>query len=237
MNLLDRSETLASEIKDLEKLGAIADQAEAIRSRAAQFETALGTLRISAGSARQLRQHGVQVEADTSSAQGVSHFIGQLLEAVKADPAAILSAKDVQPKMLGPVGKLATSVQNGADQAWARHIRQQLPAVSTELLDALSRVTALRPKVEHFRGLRDQALSAGARAPTKEAEFDVAKVLISQCDQAWRELDAEGIPKEVLSFFRAAASLRGADLASLKPEVLTWLQGHSLVDAFGIRTR
>lgn len=237
MNLLERSEKLASEIVEINALGAIAGQAEAIRSRASQFETALATLRLSAGSARLLRGHGVQFDVDVQSADGVGHFLGQLLEAVSADPAAALATRDIQPKMLAPLAKLAASVQAAADQAWLRHIRSQLPAVNTDLLDALARVPALRMKVEHFRGLRNRALTIGEKAPTKDAEFEVAQALILQCSEAWSDLDAEGIPKAVITFFREAASPLGAKLSALTPEVLSWLQEHALVDAFGIRTR
>ena len=237
MNLIERSGKLATDVVEIKALNAVAGQAEAIRTRAAQFEEALGVLRLSAGSARKLRERNISLEAETQPAAGIAHFVGQLFDAVKDDPAAILAAQDVQPKILGPLGKLSSHLQNAADQAWGRHIRQQLPSVSVELLDALGRVPALRPKVEHFRSLRDRATSLGARAPTKDADFDVAAVLIDQCNTAWRELDAEGIPKDLLQFFREAAGPLGANIGRLSPTVIAWLEQHRLTEAFGIRIR
>ena len=235
--MLERSEQLAAEVVEINALGAIAHQAEAIRSRATQFEEALAELRLRAGSARQLRDRGMGVEAEVQAAVGVRHSLSQLLDAVTADPAVILGAKDIQPKMLAPLGRIAASLQEAANQAWGRYVRQRLPAVSGDLLDALSRVPALRPKVEDFRGLRDRALTSAARAPSKAAEFDVMEVLIAQCNEAWRDLDARDIPQDVLVFFREVTAPRGASLLRLTPTVLAWLEEHGLVEAFGIRIR
>ena len=237
MTLLERSEQLSAEVVEINALAAIAHQAEAVRSRAMQFESALAELRLSAGSVQQLRDRRIGVEAEVQAAAGVRHFLSQLLDAVNADPAAIVGVKDVQPRMLGPLGKIASSLQEAANQAWGRYVRQQLPAVSGDLLDALSRVPALRPKAEHFRGLRDRALASAARAPSKAAEFDVIEVLIAQCNEAWRDLDARDIPQDVLVLFREAATPRGASLSRLTPSVLAWLEEHQLAEAFGIRIR
>ncbi|MBF9235120.1 hypothetical protein [Microvirga alba] len=237
MTLLERSEQLSVEVGEINALGAIAHQAEAIRSRATQFENVLAELRLCAGSARQLRDRGIEIEAEVQAVAGVRHFLSQLLDAVTADPAAILGAKDIQPKMLVPLGKIASSLQEAANQAWGRYVRQRLPAVSSDLLDALNRVPALRPKVEHFRGLRDRALASAARTPSKAAEFDVMEVLTTQCNEAWRDLDARDIPQDVLVLFREAATPRGAGLSKLTPSVLTWLEEHRLAEAFGIRIR
>lgn len=237
MTLLDRSEQLTAEVVEVTTLSAIAGQAEAIRTRATQFENALTEFRLSAESVRQLRDRGIGVEGEVQAAAGVRHFLSQLLDAVTADPATILAAKDIQPKMLVPLGRIATNLQEAANQAWGRYVQQQLPAVSGDLLDALSRVPDLRPKVESFRGLRNRALVSATRAPSKAAEFDVMEVLVAQCNEAWRELDARNIPQDVLVLFREAATPRGASVSKLTPAVLAWLQEHGFVEAFGIRIR
>ena len=236
MNLLERSEKLAAVVVEINALAAIADRAEAIRSRATQFESALDELRLSAGSARHLRDRGVAVECELKAA-GVRHFLSQLLGEVNADPAAILAAKDIHPKMLAPLAKIASILQEAADQAWRRHVRQQLPEVRGDLLDALTRVPALRSKVERFRVLRERALAGSERTPTTDAEFNAVELLVKHCNQAWRELDSEGIPKEVLIFLREAATPRGASLSKLTPTIVSWLEANNLAEAFGVRIR
>lgn len=237
MNLLERSRAIATEVSELAALRAIADQAEAVRSRATQFENELAKLRLVAGCIRQLRGRGVRVDAEIATVAGVRQFIDALLHAVNADPAAILEIRDVQPRILSPLGKISASLQNAANQGWARQVGQRLPAVSGALLEALARVPALRPKVEHFRVLREQARARSATAPLTQAEFDRMDILIEQCNRAWRDLDAEGIPQDVLVFFREAANARGASLSMLKSDVLAWLEKYGLMDAFGIHIR
>lgn len=237
MNLLERSRVIASEVSELAALKAIADQAEAVGTRAAQFEKELAKLRLSAGCIRQLQGRGVRVEVEVKAAPGVRQFIEALLRAVNADPAAVLEIRDVQPRILSPLSKISASLADAANQGWARQVGQRLPAVSNALLEALARVPALRPKVEHFQALREQARARSASAPLTEAEFDRMDTLVAQCNRAWRDLDAEGIPQDVLVFFREAANPRGANLSLLNSVVLAWLDKHDLVDAFGIRVR
>ena len=236
LNLFERSEQLEKDVAEIRTLRAVADRAEAIGTRASQFENALAELRLSVGKARLLQDRGVNVELVVQS-QGVRHFLRELQSKVADDPATILAARDIQPKMLRPIENDTSAIQESADKAWREYVRQQMPEVGNEFLEALSRIPGLRSKVEHFRGLKDQALRRGERAPASDEDFDLIRELSRQCRQAWQELDAEDMPQEALVLFREAATAQGASLSSLTPAVLAWLTAHGLADALGIRVR
>ena len=232
MNLFERSEQLAGDVVEINALRAVANQAEAIRSRASQFEKVLAALRLSSGSARLLHDQGVNVEFRLE-AQGVRHFLKELHGKVADDPAAVLAVKDISPKMLKPIERDSAAIREAADKAWGNYVRKHMSGVSNELLEGLSRVPKLRSKVERLQSLKYQALRRGERAPSSAAEFDLIRKLGRQFYQAWQELDAQDMPKEVLNLFREAATVQGAALSSLTPKVLAWLNSHGLTDTLG----
>jgi hypothetical protein len=237
MTLLERSERLSIDVAEISALGAIASQAEGIRSRAVQFEEALAKLRLSSESARQLRGRGVEVEFEVKSAEGIRHFLNQLLSSISKEPSVILETKDIQPKILTPLNKISVSLQQSSDRAWHGHVQAQLPRLSNDLLNVLVRLPALRRKVESFRELIDGVSAKAARAPMKDSEYDAAELLIGKCRQAWDDLDAKDLPQNVLNFFKEATSTQGANLSRLTPDVVNWLEQHKLLEAFGVRVR
>lgn len=236
MSLIERAERLSADIDEIRTLNAIAHQAEAIFSRASQFEDVLKKIRLYAGSACLLQDRGINV-VFVIQTQGILHFLRELQEKIADDPSAVLKETGIQQKMLIPIEKAASAIREAADIAWSEYVKQQLPIVGNELVGALSRIPGLRSKVGNFQHLRDQTLDGSSRAPSNDEVFNRTLKLVQQCQQAWKELDAEDIPQEVLVLFREAASSQGADLSSLTPVVLDWLTAHGLVDTLGIRIR
>ncbi len=73
MSLIERSKAFAASATELDGLRRAASLVKAVDTRATQFETALGKLRIVGGQLRLLREQGVSV--DTEISQQPASFI------------------------------------------------------------------------------------------------------------------------------------------------------------------
>jgi hypothetical protein len=234
--LIDRSIAFATSAKDLDGLKKSANLVNALGTRAQMFEAALATLRLACGQLALLRQQGVTVEAEVSSADGFVHHLTALKVATADDPATV-TAGDIQLKTLTPLRSFTGNLSEACATAWRNHVSDSLPRVGGDLVPVLAQVPALKARVERFRGLQAAARSKADSLPTSAADFEALAQAAEACREAWQALDAEDIPAGVTRFLRAATSDSGASLDLLSSEVAAWLQAQNLAASFKIRAR
>lgn len=234
MSLIERSVAFAEAARDLDGLKKAANLVSAVGTRAQMFESALANLRLAGGQLTLLRDHGVTVQVDVSSATGFAHYLTALKVSMADDPSAV-TVSDVGQKTLTPLRAFTTSLSEACAAAWRAHVIARLPRVGTDLLPVLAQVPALKARVERFRSLQAAARGRADSLPTSEADFKAFERAADACHAAWQALDAEGIPAHVTRFLRGATSNAGAPLDSLTDEVSAWLETHKLSASFTIR--
>jgi hypothetical protein len=237
MSLLDRSRSLATRTVVLKDAEGLVAKTKAFGSRADRFETITGELRAAAGRLRLLRARGVVVSAATPTASGIRRNVADWRSAVASDDAAISApSQAVQPKLIDPTTKLATSLTDAATTGWAAHVRARLPIVSADLLAMLSKLPDQVDKVEAFQSTFGRAEAVGRKLPVSDADVDLFETYAGQCQAAATALEDQSISPAVLAFFKAASSPAGAGIGLLTPEVLAFLQSRGLAGRYRIRS-
>lgn len=235
MSLVERSRLFAASAAELDSLRKAASLVTAVGTRANQFETALGKLRVVAGQLNLLREQGVSVNVDISPTAGFCHHLATLREAIADDPAAA-TVPDISVKTLSPLSAFTNSLAAASQSAWAAHVESRVPSVRSDLLQVLGRIPTLKARVEQFRTLLSAAQARGASIPTDAGEVSAFEKAVTDCHAAWAALDANEVPAGVVVFIQQATSM-GASLDRLTDEVSAWLSEHKLQDSFVIRAR
>ncbi len=239
MSLFERSQRLGRDIESLTTAKVLASQVEAIRARADSFDQAAAKLRAAMQRTRALRDRGVVVAIDVSTAAGVRHFIEAWRAEVSKDPSVALGTggQAVKSKMMDPVVKIADSLTIAGTAAWRMHAKEKLPRINSDTLNILEGLPGQKETVRSFRELHRRVLDLADVLPTTAGEYDRFDTLAAQCVKAWRDLDASDLPEAVRNFLREAGSSGGATLKTLTEEVLAWLEQHGLAETFRIKPR
>jgi hypothetical protein len=235
MSLIEQSKAFAASATELDGLRRAASLVKAVETRATQFETALGKLRIVGGQLRLLREQGVSVDAEISPAVGFFRHLTQLQAAIAADPSAA-TAPEVNARTLSPLAAFTNNLASACLSAWTAHVANRLPGVRIDLLQVLGRIQTLRPRVDQFRALLTQAQARAASVPKNAGEVSAFEKAAADCHAAWAALDASEVPTGVVLFIQQATS-GGASLDRLTDEVAAWLAEHQLKDSFVIQAR
>lgn len=235
MSLIERSMAFAESAKELDGLKKAANLVSLVASRAQQFEAALGGLRLAGGQLTLLKERGLAIDADVSSAVGFAYHLAALKDATIDNPTAV-TISDVATKTLTPLKAFTGTVTGACAEAWRDHVDASLPRVG-DLVPVLARVPALKTRVESFRTLQAQAHAKADAVPTSVSDIEAFEQAATASHAAWNALDADDIPPSVTRFLRGATSEGGAGLDSLTDEVITWLRAQSLVPSFAIRAR
>jgi hypothetical protein len=239
MLLLERSRVLAARTAKLKNTEGLVAKTKEFGVRADRFETIAGELRAAAGRVRLLQARGVVVSASTAlaTASGIRRNVAEWRSAVTANDAAISAPNQaVQPKLIDPTIRLATSLTDAAATGWAEHVGARLPDVSPDLLALLFKIPDQAAKVGAFRSTFDRAETVGRKLPVSDADIDRFETYASQCQAAAATLEDQSISPEILTFFKAVSSPAGAAIGLLTPEVLTFLQSRGLTARYRIRS-
>ncbi len=239
MTLLERSKALTVDIEAVGTAKALAQQVQAIATRAEAFETAGALLQAAAARTASLRSKGVEVQAKVASVKNVRDALAQWRGRVGKDPSAAVGdgLQGVQTQVLAPVKKIAATLETGAREGWKRHALARLPKVDKDMLVLLESIPGQVERIRSFRELYDRTLGFAQETPSSEQEYSRFDRYATQCDKEWRELDASDLPEAVKRFLREAASSAGAPLATLVPSVVEWLEKHGWSAKFRIRSR
>ncbi len=238
-NLIERSEKLGAEVEEMIALESISNQVEAIKTRASQLENVLEKLRLNLSIAYRLKNSTDAIECVTSfsSMEGIRHRLSEYQKQLADNPTFVQQPTDIQLKTLQPIEKYTEDIRVSADSAWKLYVQQQLPIISKELFDALSKVPSLKSRVRNFRDKWQMVGTFSIKAPESDREICRTKELILECRQAWDELDAEEVPNDVMKLLQEATNSQGAQLSRLTPTALSWLDKHELTNNFRIRIR
>lgn len=237
--LFDRIESARQQATVLVKRRGEKDQAKRFEDRGQQLRGPAAQLKAVALHATVLKHAGVAI--NTLDADQLARWKARLqglLDEFERDPSSILDpapGEDARKVLLEPLKQLPSDVANTLIQEWQSWLREQAPAIPSELLDVLSVVPSLGPAVREIRSADAAVRVAGKSLPNDSGAVDAIKATASRLQALWDQLSSGGIPEEVVIFLRAAGQRDGAPYALLTPDVLRWMQQHDLLITLKIR--
>ena len=235
--LLERAAGLADKITRYQQLKAAANEAEKFRTRAVQAGQA-ATLIVQAKAAiHRFTAAGISVDFVPANVEALVEKAETLLTIAAENPAGLADPPfNFRYDFADRVSGVAAAANKALVEAWRRHVAENGPGGSDEVLEALARLPQLRLGVVRIRRLRDEVARLAADAPSDpEAAVLRLATLVSEHRAAWADLTADGIPRAVIAFIRNSGSEMGAPLSLLTEEVRDWLASRDLLGAFRIR--
>jgi len=239
MTLLQRAQSISTDICGLSALQKRAQQAELFERRANELEGPAVSLRKLEPSIAIFLE--LQVPANTIDTQSVAAVKGRIKDLrsrylldknVMIDP---FPKENIRYVLYGTLDKLPTTSGDALLQAWDTWSRRQLPSVDDDVLTLLEKIEALRPSALIIRQLGGEAEGICSSLPTDREKVARLTTLGDNMRETWHNLTGEGIPLAVLAFLRRAITIEGAKLQDLTQEVLDWMSKHGLSNSLRVR--
>lgn len=233
--LLERAGGLASRIGQYAKLKAAANEASLFRTRADQIGQAADLLAQARAALERFRTAGVPVDFHPLNAPELSGRAATLRDIVTETPAALVDPPfNLKYEFTDRLKGLVAAVHGAISDGWRAYIAAHGPGGNDEILNALGELPQMRAGVNRIRGYRQRAAALAESLPADPATAVAQlKALAADHDAAWAELTADAVPQSVILFLRA--TVQGASVSALTPEVRTWLETRNLLGSFKIR--
>jgi hypothetical protein len=182
-----------------------------------------------------LSDRGIATKSFPAGTSALRNEIEQLRERFVQDPTYILGANRLSAiKSSLPV--FADRFQQALLASWKVYAMNRKPPVNFEVLNVLERIEPLRRQVERVaQGLRSLSIRSESLPRTVD-ELDDFENIAAKVNVAWKQLDSDHLPPDVLRFLKESGSPAGADLDLLIEPVKQWLRDHKLDRAFRIRS-
>jgi hypothetical protein len=221
--LIARQRELTVQVRQLE---GFRGQLQEVTQTIARFAPLVRTWRL-------FRERGIGNAAADAQAAALLLQVAQLRERYESDRASILGPNRLAS--LRSVHTLANALQVRLLGEWQEHARGLVPSVNNEVLNVLSRISALKAGVDAvWVGLRDLDACL-QRLPSGAVEVDAFEARAADVRRKWDAFDTAHLLPEVLQFLKDAGGT-GAGLDALTDTVRDWLRENNLADAFRIRS-
>lgn len=234
--LLERAAGLAEKIARYQKLKVAANEAELVRTRAAQVREAAALLAQARVALGRFSAAGISIQYSPANSEELAEKATKLRTIAAEDPAGLANPPfNVTHEFTNRLKSLATAANSSVEEGWRRFVVESAPSGSDEVLEALGKLPQMRNGVARIRLCRQKLAALAAAVPADPASaVKQLKGLETEHASAWAELTADSVPPAVLQFLRACAA-DGAPVANLTEEVRDWLEARELLDSFRIR--
>ncbi|MSR09284.1 MAG: hypothetical protein EXR82_07105 [Gammaproteobacteria bacterium] len=239
--LIQRSNDLIRRIAAIEGLRANANKATAFRTRADTLDAPAHRLASLAEMWPVCQDLGIPLALDDALAdrvRAIGRHAQALAEAYQGSAESItLEKANLRFQFWEPLTELPDHVEAALRMAWEQFVSQSLPTVQEQVLQVLQNLPGFNSQVIIIRSLQTKAQLLKSTLPPAAASLParIAEVrsIAQNLSEAWRSLQGDGIPPEVLTFLQAASGGR-ATLRQLTPTVVQWIDGYSLKESFRI---
>jgi hypothetical protein len=236
--LLERSQALAVEIEQFERLKGSADQAKRFEVRAAQFAAAAQQLSNMAAAMKNLRDAGVAVEFLPKDGAGLAERAAKLIVGFRSDPNSLNDPGfDIKYHFVDRLLAIAATGDEASLAAWQRYVKKNSYTAAEEILVALASIPDYRAIVGRIRAIRARLEAVAESVPSApiDAIAEMNKIT-AEHRAAWSEMTAGDIPGPVIAFLRDCAA-DGASVATFTEEVKAWFSNRNLLHVFRIKIR
>lgn len=232
MSHIEQARELSRKIPELKNLleeNNKLEKYEAYREKLASVTTFLAGL---SDIADELRKRGGEVASFKKPVQGVLAGTRRVATAFHEDKSTFL-APEIASSFWNPLEAMPKKIRVELEKEWEKYVDAKIPASQADILETLSKVPGFAHQAATVRSMCSELRSLGATLPQSDS-FQKLDVLTEQLNQAWSELDGEGLPPTVLDFLKKAHA-NGFSLADLDNDVLDWLKKQNLLGHYTIR--
>lgn len=234
--LIDRARVLTARIAELQELRNLANEAERLRTRTEQLENPLDALRSLSATWRLLRAQGIRVSLDKPSIALLRSQLDGVSATFHSNPRNILEAnQEIHRRFFIPIQQYPTRLKESLLSAWKEYLEAKRPRVPDDILSILWNITDFRDQVTNIRILNRRVDELSAALPETQGIMEEAERVCSLLTEAWRNLQGDGIPPDVLQFIKKASD-EGSSFEDLTRSVHDWLKSRDLLKRFKITT-
>lgn len=235
--LTERVRLLTAEMDNLAILKEAAAEAARFETRVKQLEkplTEIGTL----GTTHQiLRLRSVKIELDEEYVAALQSNLEKVAEDFKDNPKTILQPdQGLRSRFWIPLEQFPDHLNRSLLNAWKLYVNGKAPRIAEDILLVLGNVPAFREQVRTIGDLLSRISVLGSTLPKTAEAFDQVEMLTIKLTATWRNLQGDGIPRDVLEFIKKAAD-GTATYKDLSDSILTWLQSRNLLGMLRITFR
>lgn len=194
-----------------ERVGAIRQAAELLKSRRLHFDTV-----------RPL-------------AENTLHIVNKLKD--MASTPGVLGGKESTPQFSALVKSGGPALQQMDATlllCWQNHVDEKTGKHDISALADWEHVPDFRSAARSIRMTQTKLMELRGSLPSGENTFTRLQELGEQLKEAWKKL--ENVPANVMKFLRQSSSPDGAPLSLLEEKVLEWIREHNLEGSFKVRT-
>ena len=234
MSLLEKCKSANEKIEQLVEAKKSKGVAENIRNRIKDLESSSEELLDYHNRTSLLLNEGILKSIDLTDHSKLAHQVTEMRDKLKEDPSAITSGRNFN-NLKRSVDRHAEKAKKLVDETWEKHVAEVAPKVDTKLLKQ-HRSTSFAAVVANLETNAKDAKKLARTAPADAAT-------LAQLMGYWNEIrtNLARIPQaddpEVQAFLVAVGSSDGASLETLKPNVITWIKAHGMLDEFCIRKK
>ena len=234
--LLDRALGLAEKINRYEKRKAAAGQAETYRTRASQFDAAKTSLTDAWVAINRFEEAAIPVNFQATNADILMQNATSLRDLFYVDPAVLDSPPfNLKYEFFDRLSGLSTFAREALDEAWRSYVDAQGVNSSSEVLDALMKLSQFRASVIAIKACRERIDRLASQTPSDvQGAVKTLGGLVQEHRLAWSAISADGIPEAVIKFLRSSAA-EGIPLSEFTDEIRKWLDSKGLLSAFRVR--
>lgn len=234
MTLIEKCKELDVLLHSHKTMVADHEKAKSMEERRRELVALNGELAGRMAKARVYLEGSVLVREGLPPLAALKDKVQPVLENFRTDPFSITRGKTYNA-LVKFAEVLAEKFDKALNDAWVIFFKNQVPYVDNGLLARYQESGQFKDKILNICRLLDVANRYKGSPPATKEELDdflaQSKALRDECS----ELQEANLPEDVLAFFRAANSTRGASLSLLTSSVSEWLREHGMFETFRIR--
>lgn len=240
MTILERARACAEKAVHLQRLRESVQYMNRLEERRDEFQKQRKALSTSVQRVKALRACGFQLPLKLSPVFGrVRATLADLQAQIQADPRYVVttfSGKEATA-FFSDLQAIAQELGPETTSFWKAYAARYTPALDGAILTSLGKIPAFAGSVKELQLTVHTLKQAGERVPSSPKVVEDFQRNAEQVERLWKDLQNSDVPRPVLDFLDAAASMSGASLADMTEEVFAWLKQHGLIQNFQIRTR
>jgi hypothetical protein len=234
--LIDRARVLTARIAELQELRNFAADAERFRTRTEQLETPLEALRSLGATWKLFQMRNIPVSIERPYIAALKSHLQKALANFRTDPGNILEAnQEFNYQFIVPMRQYPERLRESMLFAWQGHLDTKRPRVPEDILSILWNIMDFREQVTTIKRLNDRVDELAAVLPKSQAVIEEAESVCNGLTEAWRNLQGDGIPHDVLEFIKKASN-QGSSFVDLSMSIHDWLKSRDLLKRFKIIT-
>lgn len=230
--LIARAERLQEAIKGVEERARLLAHSQSIQSHAQKLTDKSREMTALMTSRAALESRGYDAAPSVTAIRVAVEALRSVQNRIATD-AGVAADPTVLAPLFTALNRLANELRSELTTAWRQYASARIPALSSDVLDVLRKISDLRPQVTRVEQRLRELEQRREQLPSQPEEIASFEASVEEVEGLWHSLGGDSLPSEVLQFLQEAGTA-GAALERLSPAVIEWLRNHNLWTAFRI---